>query len=158
LRKLLKEGVNAEYLDPDSCLSHFATLFTNNTDEILLKEAQILGLGYNDKLDVFTTLEVRHFILKMKNNKASGCDGLPTEVLIKDEGIQISTQLFHTIRNKRAFPKEWKIALIQRSYKGKGDRKEFGNLRGISLLPVLGKIYSGLLVYRLSTMLKNTDT
>jgi hypothetical protein len=47
------------------------------------------------------------------------------------------------------FPKEWKIALIQRIDKGKGDRKELGNYRGISLLPVLGKIYSRLLACRL---------
>jgi hypothetical protein len=47
------------------------------------------------------------------------------------------------------FPKEWKIALIQPIYKGKGDRKELGNYRGISLLPVWGEIYSGLLAYRL---------
>jgi hypothetical protein len=58
-------------------------------------------------------------------------------------------QLFNTIRNKRVFKKEWKIALIQPIYKGKGDRKELGNYRGISLLPVLGKIYSRLLAYRL---------
>jgi hypothetical protein len=89
----------------------------------------------------------------MKNNKASGCDGLPTEVrrrlIIKDEGIQILTQLFNMIRNRRIFPKEQKIALIQPIYKGKGERNEFENYRRISLLPVLGKIYSRLLAYRL---------
>jgi hypothetical protein len=128
-------------------------LFTNN-DGILVKEAQILDPGYNDKLDdVFTTLEVRNFILKIRNNKASECDGLPAEVwkrlIIKDGGIQILMQVFNTIRNKIVFPKEWKIALIQPIYKGKGDRKEFGNYRGILLLPVLGKIYLGLLAHRL---------
>jgi hypothetical protein len=38
---------------------------------------------------------------------------------------------------------------MQPIYKGKGDRKGLGKYRGISLLPVLGKIYSGLLAYRL---------
>jgi transposase len=81
LRKFLKKGVNTEYLDPDRCLSHLATLFTNNNDGIPLKGAQILEPGYNDKQDdVFTTLEVRNFILKIKNNKVSGCDSLPVEV------------------------------------------------------------------------------
>jgi hypothetical protein len=53
-------------------------LFTNNYDGILLKKAQVLGPRYNKKeLDyAFTTLEVRNFILKMKNNKALGYDGL----------------------------------------------------------------------------------
>ena len=135
-------------------LSHFTTLYTNNYDGILLKEAQVLVPGYNEELDdAFTTLEVRNFILKMKNNKALGYDGLLAEVwkrlTNKDKGTQILMQLFNTIRNKRVFPKEWKIALIQPIYKGKGDRKELGNYRRISLLPVLGKIYSGLLAYRL---------
>jgi hypothetical protein len=41
LRKLLKKEVNTEYLNPDGCLSYFATLFTNNHDGISLKKAQI---------------------------------------------------------------------------------------------------------------------
>jgi hypothetical protein len=154
LRKLLKKDVNTEHLDLDRCLSNFATLFTNNYDGILLKEAQVLGPGYNEKLDnAFTTLEVRNFVLKMKNNEASGYGGLPAEVwkrlINKDEGTQILTQLLNMIRNKRVFPAEWKMALMQPVYKGKGDGKVSGNCRGISLLPVFGKIYSGLLAYRL---------
>jgi hypothetical protein len=71
-------------------------LFTNNNNGILLKEVQILDPGYIDKLDyVFTTHEVNNFISRMKNNKASGCDGLPTEVwqilAIRGKGIQILT-------------------------------------------------------------------
>ena len=34
------EGVNTEYLHPDRCLSHSATLLTNKYDGILLKEAE----------------------------------------------------------------------------------------------------------------------
>jgi hypothetical protein len=68
---------------------------------------------------------------------------------IKDEGIQILTKLFNMIRSKREFPKEWKTTLMQPIYMVKGNRKELGNYRGISLLPVLGKRYSGLIAYRL---------
>jgi hypothetical protein len=62
-RKLLKKCVNTEYLHPDRCLRHFATLFTNNSNEILLKEVQILGPAYIDKLDVLTTLLLLHLSL-----------------------------------------------------------------------------------------------
>ena len=31
-------------------------------------------------------------------------------------------------------------------YKGKGDRFEFANYRGISLLSVIGKVYGGILI------------
>ena len=111
----------------------------------MLKESQILGPGCDKLDDVFTTLEVGSFILKIKNNKASGYDGLPAEVwkrlINKDKGTQILMQLFNTMENLI----KWKTALIQ----PKGDRNEFGTNRGISLLPVLGKIYLGLLAYRL---------
>ena len=33
-------------------------------------------------------------------------------------------------------------------YKGKGERTESSNYRGITLLSVVGKIYAGILVYR----------
>jgi hypothetical protein len=152
LRKLLKNGVNTEHLDPDRCFRHFAALVTHNINEILLKEVQILDPGHIDKPDdVFTTRKVKNFILRMKNNKALGCGGLPSEVwwrlVIKDEGIQILMKLMNTIRYKRVFLKEYKTALIQPVYKG--NSKELGNYRGILLLPALEKIYSGLLAHRL---------
>jgi hypothetical protein len=62
-----------------------------------------LGPGCDKLDDVFTTLEVGSFILKIKNNKASGYDGLPAEVwkrlINKDKGTQILTQLFNTMEN-----------------------------------------------------------
>jgi hypothetical protein len=45
------------------------------------------------------------------------------------------------ISSKRAFPKEWKTAQIQPICKGKGNQRQPGDYRGISLLPALGKIY-----------------
>jgi hypothetical protein len=136
-----------EHLDPDRCLRHIATLFTNNNNELLLREVHILGPVYIDKLDdVFTTHKAKSFISRMKNNKASGCDGLPTEVwqifIIKDKGIQILMKLFNTSRNKRVFRKRMENCINKPIYKGKENRKELGNYRGISLLPVLDKIYS----------------
>jgi hypothetical protein len=45
----------------------------------------------------------------MKNNKATGYDGIPAEawmMFTKDEGTEILTKLFNVIRNRREFPKE----------------------------------------------------
>jgi hypothetical protein len=39
-----------------------------------------LGSDYVDKLDVdFTIIEVKEVALSMKNNKATGCNGIPVE-------------------------------------------------------------------------------
>jgi hypothetical protein len=72
------------------------------------------------------------FILSMKNNKATGCDGIPAEAR------KILTKLFNMISSKRDFPKECKTAQIQPICKGKGNPRQPGDYRGISLLPVSG--------------------
>ena len=45
-----------------------------------------------------------------------------------------------------AVPEDWRSAAIVPLYKGKGERTEYNNYRGISLLNVVGKIYAGILV------------
>ena len=45
--------------------------------------------------------------------------------------------------------KDWRSAVIVPLYKGKGERTECGNYRGISLLSVVGKIHAGILVDRI---------
>ena len=47
-------------------------------------------------------------------------------------------------------PENWRSAAIVTLYKGKGERTECSNYRGISLLSVGGKIYAGILVDRMS--------
>ena len=45
-------------------------------------------------------------------------------------------------------PEDWGSAVIVLLYKGKGERTECKNYRGISLLSMVGKIYVGILVER----------
>ena len=46
-------------------------------------------------------------------------------------------------------PEDWRSAVIVPLYKGKGQRTECSNYRGISLLSMVGKIYAQILVDRL---------
>ena len=50
-------------------------------------------------------------------------------------------------------PENWRSAVIATLYKGKGERPECKNYRGISLLRVVGKMYAGILVDRVSRCL-----
>ena len=45
-------------------------------------------------------------------------------------------------------PMDWHGACIVPLYKGKGDKWECSNLRGISLLSVVGKLYGRVLIKR----------
>jgi hypothetical protein len=92
-------------------------LFTKVDRGVLLNEGQILGPAYIVELDVdITVQEVNKFILSMKNNKATGCDGIPAEAWkmldTNAEGTEILVKLFTVIRSKREFPKAWQTALI----------------------------------------------
>ena len=45
-------------------------------------------------------------------------------------------------------PEDWRSAVIVLLYKGKGEKTEYSNYRGINLLSVVGKIYAGTIVDR----------
>ena len=45
-------------------------------------------------------------------------------------------------------PEDWRSAVIVPLYKGKGERTECSNYRGISLFSVVGEICAGILVER----------
>ena len=49
-------------------------------------------------------------------------------------------------------PERWRSSVIVPLFKGKGERTECKNYRGISLLSVVGKIYAGILVDRVRRM------
>jgi hypothetical protein len=98
----------------------------------------------------FTKREVKEWILRMKNNKASGWDGIPMEfwkgLCRGEQGVEILTNMFNKIKNRRQFPVDWKTAIIYPIYKGRGGRGIPGNYRGISLLSACSKIFSGILL------------
>ena len=45
-------------------------------------------------------------------------------------------------------PEDWEVACIVPVYKGKGDRRDCANYRGISILSIPGKIYGRVLISR----------
>ena len=80
----------------------------------------------------------------LKNNKASGPDGLPAEVF-KHGGYHILHRLHRFITSAWSsgcvyIPQQWKDANIVTVYKRKCDKALCGNSRGISLLSVAGKV------------------
>jgi hypothetical protein len=116
-------------------------------------ETQRLGPLYIEELDRdFTKGEVKELTLRMKNNKASGWDGIPVEfwkvLCNREQGVEILTNMFNRIKNRKQFPIEWKTAIVHPIYKGRGARGKPGNYRGISLLSTCSKIFSGILARR----------
>ena len=78
---------------------------------------------------------------KLKRNKATGADDLPTG-LLKDCASEISQPLCHLINlslNRSEIPSDWKHALITPIFKS-GSASDNDNYRPISILPILSKI------------------
>ena len=83
----------------------------------------------------------------MKTNKAPGIDGIPAEVF-KHGGTLLEENLLKLIQKcweEQTLPQDFKDAVLIPIYKNKGDRRDCGNYRGISLLSVAGKILAKIL-------------
>ena len=103
--------------------------------------------------DVIHIEEVRKAVKQMKCNKASGGDGIPTEVY-KHGGTTLVhhlNSLFLKTWDNDEVPQELKDASIMTIFK-KGSRTECGNYRGISLLSVAGKILAKVLLNQLQPL------
>ena len=79
--------------------------------------------------------EVKQQLERMKNNKATGPDELPIDLvkLLKENGINWMTECLNWIMDE-GLPQEWRRSTITPIYKQKGDPLACGNYRGIKLL------------------------
>jgi hypothetical protein len=95
--------------------------------------------------------EVQNAIDRLQNYKAAGYDGVHAEML-KAGGSTLAQWLHRIISvvwQSGTCPIDWKRALITAIFK-KGDRNTCDNYRGISVLSVVGKVYTHLLLERVS--------
>ncbi|CAF2810732.1 unnamed protein product [Rotaria sp. Silwood2] len=91
----------------------------------------------------------------MKSGKAPGMDGISADI-IKAGGRALAIRLhalFVEIWEKEEPIDDWSTAIIIRLFKNKGDKRDCGNYRGISLLPVVSKIFSRIILNRLQAYL-----
>ena len=90
-----------------------------------------------------SVLEAELAIEKLKSHKSPGIGQIPAE-LIKAGGGTIRCAIYKlliAIWNKEDLPGEWKELIIAPIHK-KGDKIDFNNYRGISVLPTTYKILS----------------
>src|SRR5678816_1578033 len=87
---------------------------------------------------------------KGKKGKSAGMDGVRMEML-KNGGIGVEEwlyRLYNICWRSGEVPQDWEDGCLVPLYKGKGDRMECGNYRGICLLSVVGKVYGRILIER----------
>ena len=70
---------------------------------------------------------------------------------------QVYVDLFNRILNKGQIPEAWTIGMIVPIYKNKGDKGDFNNYRGITILSCLGKLFTSVINSRLNKFAEETS-
>lgn len=128
------------FYTPDEDITHFNERYANNEFNIMFDE-----LNLN-----FTHEEILQSIKQLKLNKSAGPDKLLNEFLIYGKHVltPILCNLFNKIFESGYFPEDWSEGHIIPLHK-KGSLINVENYRGITLLSVLGKLFSRVLNNRL---------
>ena len=98
--------------------------------------------------------EVRSALQSLANGKTAGCDNIPIELIKEggEEAVKVITRLCNMIWQEKAWPQDWKRSIFIPLFK-KGDKKDCGNYRTISLISHTSKIMLKILQKRLEGFL-----
>ena len=102
--------------------------------------------------------EIINGIDKLKKGKAGGIDDISPELIQTCKGrlIEFLFKLFNSMYNSSYFPIQWAKAIVVPLYK-KGEVNSPDNYRGISLLSMTSKIFTGILNKRLYSWSEDND-
>jgi len=139
-------------------MDHFSELLNrqepSNTQDTL-KEIEMITRSReqaNDEMaDEVTYEEVRRAVQQMRKGKAPGICNVASEVL-QETGpstIKWLHRVIQAVWKEEKVPDDWTKAVIIRIHK-KGDKKVCNNSRGISLLSVPSKVFTRVILNRIS--------
>ena len=94
--------------------------------------------------------EIQTAIESMAYNKAAGCDNITAEMMkaMEEEHLDYLLKLFNKIWDTMQVPEDWKKGVIVKIPK-KGNLSDCNNWRGITLLSVVSKVFSKVLLNRI---------
>ena len=134
------------FYSPDEDVVFFNERYANDEFNIMFEE---LNIG-------ITHAEILNAIKQLKLNKSTGPDMLINEFFVQGKNTLAPTLyiLFNKIFDKGHFPEELSKGYIVPLHK-KGSINDIDNYRGITLLSVLGKLFTRILNNRLSDWAEN---
>ena len=92
--------------------------------------------------------EIKTSVSQMNNNKAPGIDGITAEI-IRNGGEKMIDLLKQVIQRvwESEVPQDWRDAILVSLYK-KGSKSDCSKFRSISLLSIVGKLFSRIILNR----------
>ena len=102
--------------------------------------------------------ELRKSLLLLKNHKACGCDRISAEYLkaFAESFGDILLKIIQGLFSKNVYPSEWTSNFLKPIYK-KGDSIDPDNYRGLAIGAALAKLYSLILLNRLTEYINKKD-
>ena len=148
-----KKLATSETLTAEELKVHFQTVFgtVNDHAEYDADPINIQNISDDELNANFTYDELHRAVYSQQNNKSPGTDNLSSEILKAsfDHISPFLLNLYNKMFNTGEYPVSWGDGIITPIFK-KGNIDDAGNYRGITLINILAKIYSQLLLNRLT--------
>ena len=136
---------------------HFKTLANKDTQLGQEGQAEVEQLSEREvivieELDIKVTIEeLEKGIKELKKDKAAGHDAIVNEFIINAPCVVkcLLLAIFNNILLLEYFPDKWCVGSIVPIFKS-GDKNEVNNYRGITLLSVVGKLFTKIMNTRLN--------
>lgn len=108
------------------------------------------------EVPLFSEEELAKAIVSMKNKKAPGPDGIPSEVLkiVYQLNPELLLQMYNSCLSEGVFSSRWKTARLVLISKGKGDPELPSSYRPLCMLDTAGKVFEKLIRARLTAAIK----
>ena len=141
-------------------LTHFRDLmnvnYVHNLNRSVPDNKELLDLGVlNSEI---TAEEVLKAVKSLKNNKASGTDGIKNEMLKISclSNVELYVNLFNLVLKSEVYPGAWRNNYIKPIFKG-GCFNDPSHYRGVAISSCFGKFFAKVLNNRLDIFLENHD-
>ena len=139
-------------------VKHYLDLYSRVSQKSL---GTIEDLPVLEELDAEPTIEeISKAIDAMSSETAPGEDSIPPEIIKcrKPALLKPLHELLCTCWSEGKVPQDMRDTKIITLYKNKGDRRNFNNYRGISLLSVVGKVFARVVLTRLQVLAASTPS
>jgi exonuclease III len=161
--KTEKGFVSDPLIIKDHIANHFRKLGQAGPklDEECFDDGQDAGMtagGIDVMGEPVTEEDLEVVIRGLKNNKATGEDAIPNEV-IKNGGVtlvRVLCKIFEAIRVSNYIPIDWRREEVQLIHKG-GLKNDLNNYRGIALNSCIGKVFITILEKRLRQVAEKSN-
>lgn len=147
--------VQSDTLAVSDLFEHFKSIYGNEPDQLngpdpspdLTMSQNIQNVDLDAEI---SEIELRNAVFSQKNNKSTGTDYLCAELFKSAYDIicPFLLKLYNRLLLNGEYPRLWGEGIIVPIFKG-GNPDEAANYRGITLINIMGKIYSQILLNRL---------